>query len=229
MRSEILHTCENCTCISTPFRFLNPDELAFINRNRVEIKFRKGENLCKQGTSASHVIYLRSGLIKIISERNKANLVLSLETSGYFLGLQVLFKPHKFPYSAVASEDTLACLWNMNAFSDLAHKNALFAAGMMKHINEDIKRSYERIATLGLKQVHGRLSDLLLCLSIRIYKSRKFTTSLARKDMAEITNMSAESLSRVLKSMKEEKLLKVNGNRFEVMDIEALKRWSKVR
>ena len=222
--SEILHTCKNCTCITTPFRFLNPDELAFINRNRVEIKYGKGENLCKQGTSASHVIYIRSGLIKIISEENGTNLVLSIETSGYFLGLQVLFKPQKLPFSAVASEDILACLWDINAFSDLTQKNARFAAGMMKHINDDIIRSYQRIASLGLKQVRGRLSDLLLCLSEHIYKSSRFTTSLARKDMAEITNMSAESLSRVLKEMKEKKLLKVNGKSFELIDIETLKK-----
>lgn len=227
MRSKTLPTCENCTCISTPFQFLNPDELVYINRNRVEISFRKGESLCKQGTFASHVLYLRSGLIKIISEENRTNLVLSIETSGYFLGLQVLFKPHKFTYSAVASEDTLACLLDINAFSDLIQKNARFAAGMMRRINDDIKRSYERIATLGVKQVHGRLSDLMLCLSVRIYKSRKFTTSFTRKDMAEITNMSPESLSRVLKDMKEEKLLKLNGNRFEIINIEALRRWSK--
>ena len=222
--SEILHTCKNCTCITTPFRFLNPDELAFINRNRVEIKFRKGENLCKQGTSASHVIYLRSGLIKIISEGNRGKLVLSVETGGYFLGLQVLFKPQKLPFSAVAIEDTLACLWDINAFRELTERNAGFAAGMLIYVTDDIIRSYQRIATLGLKQVHGRLSDLLLCLSKHIYKSSKFTTSLARKDMAEITNMSPESLSRVLKYMKDEKLLKVNGKSFELIDIETLKK-----
>ena len=222
--SEILHTCKNCTCITTPFRFLNPDELAFINRNRVEIKFRKGENLCKQGTSASHVIYLRSGLIKIISEGNRGKLVLSVETGGYFLGLQVLFKPQKLPFSAVAIEDTLACLWDINAFRELTERNAGFAAGMLIYVTDDIIRSYQRIASLGQKQVHGRLSDLLLCLSKHIYKSSKFTTSLARKDMAEITNMSPESLSRVLKYMKDEKLLKVNGKSFELIDIETLKK-----
>ncbi|MEA1896929.1 MAG: Crp/Fnr family transcriptional regulator, partial [Bacteroidota bacterium] len=192
MKPEILHTCENCTCVSTPFRFLSTDELAFINRNRIEIKFRKGENLCKQGTSASHVIYLRSGLIKIISEENRGNLVLSIEAGGYFLGLQVLFKPQKLPFSVVASEDTLACLWDINAFRELAERNAGFAAGMLRYVTDDIIRSYQWITTLGLKHVHGRLSDLLICLSEHIYKSSKFTTSLARKDMAQITNMSPE-------------------------------------
>ena len=45
MSSVILPTCENCECISTPFRYLKPDELAYINRNRVEIEFKKGESL----------------------------------------------------------------------------------------------------------------------------------------------------------------------------------------
>lgn len=157
-----------------------------------------------------------------------ADLVLSIESKGYFLGLHAIFKPHKIPYSAVASEDTSACLMDIHAFSDLIHKNGEFAAGMLKRINDDTKRGYEGMATLGLKQLHGRLSGLLLCLSIRIYKSRKFLTSLSRKDMAEITIKSNESLSRVLKDMKDDSILKVSGNQFEILNIESLRKISKV-
>lgn len=228
MRGRELPTCENCECISTPFRFLKPDELAFINRNRVEIDFKKGESLCKQGTFASHVIYIRKGLIKIYSEEGHIDLVLSIESKGYFLGLHAIFKPHKMPYSAVASEDTSACLMDIKAFNELIHKNGQFAAGMLKRINDDTRRGYERMATLGLKQLHGRLADLLLCLSVRIYRSRTFSTSLSRKDMAEITVMSNESLSRVLKDMKDDSILKVSGNQFEILNIESLRRLSKV-
>lgn len=220
--------CENCSCISTPFRHLNKEELAFINRNRVEINFKKGENLCKQGTFASHIIYLKTGLIKIYSEDRPRNLVLTIESKGYFLGLQAIFKPHKFPYSAIASEDCSACLLDIKSFQELVNKNARFASGMMKKINEDVRKSYERMATVGVKQLHGRLADLLLCLSVRIYKKRRFQTSLARRDLAEITLMSNESLSRVLKDLKDDGVLAVKGNQFEVLNIEALRRISKV-
>ena len=132
------------------------------------------------------------------------------------------------PYSAVASEDTSACLMDIKAFNELIHKNGQFAAGMLKRINDDTRRGYERMATLGLKQLHGRLADLLLCLSVRIYRSRTFSTSLSRKDMAEITVMSNESLSRVLKDMKDDSILKVSGNQFEILNIESLRRLSKV-
>lgn len=117
---------------------------------------------------------------------------------------------------------------DIHAFSDLIHKNGEFDAGMLKRINDDTKRGYEGMATLGLKQLNGRLSGLLLCLSVRIYKSRKFLTFLSRKDMAEITMKSNESLSRVLKDMKDDSILKVSGNQFEILNIESLRRLSKV-
>ena len=228
MRSRELPACDNCECISTPFQFLEPDELAYINRNRVDIDFKKGESLCKQGTFASHIIFIRKGLIKIYSEEGNIDLVLSIESKGYFLGLQAIFKPHKIPYSSVACEDTTVCLMDINAFGELIQKNAKFAAGMLKRINDDTLRGYERMATLGLKQLHGRLADLLLCLSVRIYKNRKFLTSLSRKDMAGITVMSNESLSRVLKDFKDDNILKVSGNQFEILNIESLRRLSKL-
>ncbi len=228
MGTKVFPSCENCNCISTPFKFLSPEQLAFINRNRVEINFKKGESLLKQGTFTSHIIYIQTGLIKIFSEDSPSNLVLSIESKGYFLGLQSVFHPHKVPYSAIAFEDTSACLIDIKAFNKLIQENAKFAAGMLKRINDDSLRSYERMATLGLKQLHGRLADLLLCLSIRIYKSRKFRTSLSRRDMAEITLMSNESLSRVLKQMKDDKILQVKANHFEIIDIQALRMLSKV-
>jgi len=228
MSQKEIDFCENCSCISTPFRFLSAKELAFINRNRVEIQYPKGENLCKQGTFASHITYLKSGLIKIYSEDQPRNLVLAIESKGYFLGLQSIFKPNKFPYSAIASENCSACLLDIKAFHELIQKNARFASGMIKRINEDVRKSYERMATVGIKQLHGRIADLLLCLSVRIYKSRNFKTSLGRNDMAEITLMSKESLSRVLKNLKDEGVLNVRGNHFEVLNIEALRQISRV-
>lgn len=228
MRERNLPGCGNCNCISTPFKQLTPDELSYLNRNRVELRYKRGENLCKQETTASHIIYLRSGLIKIFSEEDRANLVLSIETKGHYLGLQTLHKPHKYNFSAKACEETTACLLDINAFSEVLNKNAAFATGMMKLVNDETRRSYERLATLGIKQLHGRLSDLLLCLSVRIYKSRKFSTSLNRKDLAQITNMSPESLSRVLKDMKEDDIINVKGNNFEIKDIESLRKWSRI-
>lgn len=227
MPKEDISSCINCCRISTPFRFLNPEELTLMNRNRVDINFRRGETLCKHGSFASSVYYIKEGLIKIYAEDTAEPLVISIESRGYFLGLQALSPPHKYPYSAIAFEDTKTCVLDLKIFQKLLHQNALFASGIARHLSIDTRKSFERLATVGVKQLHGRLADLLLCLSVRIYKSREFTTSLTRKDMAEITLMSNESLSRVLKDLKDEKILEVEGKRFHVKDINRLRSISK--
>jgi CRP/FNR family transcriptional regulator len=219
--------CQGCACISTPFRYMTPDELSYINRNRVDVQFRRGESLCKEGIFASSIYYIKEGLIKIFSEDLHGAVVLSVESRGYFLGLQALSSPHKYTYSATAFEDTQVCTLDINAFRKILVTNPLFATAIVRQLSKDTRKSFERIATVGMKQLHGRLADLLLCLSVRIYKSREFTTSLGRKDMAEVTMMSQESLSRVLKSFRDEGILSVHGKNFVIRDINTLRRISK--
>ncbi len=198
-----------------------------MNRNRVDVKYRRGESLCKQGIFASSVYYIKEGLVKLSSEDTHGSLVLSVESRGYFLGLQALSPPHKYTYSSIAFEDTSVCSVDIKAFRKMLTSNPLFATAIVRQLSNDTRKSFERIATVGVKQLHGRLADLLLCLSVRIYKSREFTTSLTRRDMAEVTLMSGESLSRVLKDLKEEKILEVEGKKFRILDINSLRRISK--
>ncbi len=219
--------CQGCACISTPFRYLTPDELSFMNRNRVDVFFRRGESLCKEGVFASSIYYIKEGLIKIFTEDFHGAVVLSIETRGYFLGLHALSPPHKYTYSATAFEDTKVCTLDINAFRKVLVSNPLFSTAILRQMSKDTMKSFERIATVGIKQLHGRLADLLLCLSVRIYRSRKFTTSLSRRDMAEVTMMSGESLSRVLKDFREEGILSVRGKTFEIHNVDALRRISR--
>ncbi len=227
LNDPALHSCHNCDCISTPFRYLSKEELSYINRNRVDVHFHRGESLCKQGIFASSIYFIKEGLIKIYSEDSHGTLVISIESRGFFLGLQALSPPHKYSYSAIAFEETSACILDLGAFRKLLTTNALFATAIVRQLSHDTRKSYERLATVGVKQLHGRLADLLLCLSVRIYKSREFTTSLSRGDMAEVTMMSGESLSRVLKDFRDEKILEVRGKHFRILDINALRRISK--
>ena len=84
------------------------------------------------------------------------------------------------------------------------------------------------MACLTLKQLHGRFADLLLCLSLRIYKRKEFTIPLTKKDMASITNMSPESMSRVLKDFKKDKIIDLKGNKVSILNFEKIRHLSVV-
>ncbi|WP_321516025.1 Crp/Fnr family transcriptional regulator [Marinifilum fragile] len=217
--------CKECVSKSACFKELSEKELVLIDQGRFEVTFKKGEIICKQGMLASHLIYIKSGFVKLYIEggHNK-NIILTIEKDGYMIGLQSLFGNSVFHYTAVAYENTTVCLFEMNTISKIIEQNPGFASKLIARLNENTIRGYGRLFCLTQKQASGRLADILLCLSDRLYKSNKFEMALSRKDLAEITVMSVESLSRVIKEFKDDKIISLEGRHLEILDRERLER-----
>mgnify|MGYP002867219693 CR=1 FL=1 len=205
---------------------LSTDELIQINKNRVEINFKKGETIFKQGALAGHIVYIKSGLVKVYREHGADELILSLESKGKMTGLQAIYSQNIYPFSVSAYDDVSVCLLDINSVKSLIGRNAQFASEILNIINEEALFSYNRMACLTLKQLHGRFADLLLCLSLRIYKRKQFNVPLSKKDMAAIMNMSQESMSRVIKDFKSDKIIELKGNQISILNFEKVRHLS---
>ncbi|WP_319591518.1 Crp/Fnr family transcriptional regulator [uncultured Draconibacterium sp.] len=220
--------CLGCSCMSAPFKELTNEELIQINRNRVEVNFKRGENIIKQGALAGHIVYIKSGLVKVYREHANDELILSVENRGKLLGLQALYSKNIYPYSVKAYTDTSVCLHDIKSIDNFIHKNAKFSASILHHLNDESLFSYNRMACLTLKQLHGRFADLLLCFSLRLFKRKKFTMPISKKDMAAITNMSQESLSRVIKEFVSERIIELKGKEITIIDFDRVRHLSQV-
>jgi CRP/FNR family transcriptional regulator len=108
----------------------------------------------------------------------------------------------------------------------LLKKNASFSSRIIDILNENTSQTYGRFYCLVSKQLHGRLADILLCLSTRIFKNDAFELPLSRADLADLTGMSTESVIRIMKDFKEEKLITVDGKKLELLDPGKLQRIS---
>ena len=219
--------CKNCTCKSECFKELSDFELDFIGAKRIEVEYKRGESICKQGAFAPHILYLKEGLVKVYLEYQGKNLILCLEPPGSFIGLESIYQNKIFHYSCVTYSNSKFCLFEIDAFKDLLESNARFSAKVYAALNERVVRVYDRMITLTQKQVYGRVADILRCLSERIYKSDVFPMTLSRKDFSEITVMSVESLSRVFKELKDAGVVELEGKTVRILDKEKLNHISK--
>lgn len=224
--TRFLKKCIDCSCKSLPFKELAADELVQINKNRVELSFKKGDTIIKQGALAAHIVYIKSGLVKVIREQYNNEMVLSLETKGKMLGLHALHAKSIYPYSVVAYNDVSVCLLEVGAINTLIDSNVKFSAKMFSLLNEDALFLYERLTCLTMKQIHGRFADLLLCLSLRIYKRKTFSVPLSKKDMAHIMNMSQESFSRVLKEFTDDNIIEFKASQIKILNFEKIRNLS---
>ena len=196
-----------CRC----FDKLTEEERKYIDSQSVTIKYKKGEIICKQGSFVSQVMYVDKGLVKVFLDNGSNTLVLKIIPEGNLLGLaSVSLEYNTYQYSAMAYIDSEIRQIDINIFRELLNTNSKFAR--------------EVIDTH--KQAFGRLADIILCLSERIFKKKEFELPLSRKELAELSGMSSETVIRILKKFNEEGLISMNGKNFIVHDYERLQQIS---
>jgi CRP/FNR family transcriptional regulator len=211
------------------FDFLTPDDQELFDNYKADIRYKKGETVIKQGTFASHVLYLKEGLVKIYLEGNPKDLILKISPSNFMIGLPSIFDGNsKFTYSVATYEDSVVSMIDINIFKQILKSNAAFANKVISILNEETALIYGRFFCLTMKQSHGRVADILLCLSQRVFKLKRFHLSISKNDLADLTGLSSESVIRIFKEFKDEGLIFTDGKTIEILDFDRLEKISRV-
>ena len=210
------------------FGNLLPEEMELVKDSKVQVLFRKGESLTKQGAFASSVLFVVEGLVRqyIIGDTNR-DFNLRIIRSSEFIGLSAAFSKHTYDYSTVALKETLACLIEKDAIAGLIKSNGSFAYGLINRYYENDSSLYDTIRSMMYKQMHGRLADVLLYLDTVKYENESIFAFLSRKEIADFAGLSTESTVKLLKGFEKDGLIKLVDKDIEVIEREALKEISK--
>jgi len=212
-----------CKCFET----LSQDEVKLVEENSVQVLYKKGEVICKRGSFASHVMYLESGLAKVYIEDGVNTLVLKILPEKNLLGLASVSDDVKtFEYSVMAYIDSEIRQIDIEIFKQLLKQNPVFAKEVIDIQSANSIQIYGRFFCLTHKQSYGRLADIILCLSERVFKKNEFELPLSRKDLAELSGLSSETVIRMLKVFREEGLLHLDGKTLKILDQVRLKQIS---
>lgn len=173
----------------------------------------------------SNMMFVKNGLVKRYIEHGDHPMVMSLAGKGHFLGLSLIFGDESpvYHYSAQALTDTEICQVNIELFREFIRTNHEFAQEIIRMLSEGLISAHEHTFTLTQKSIMGRFAKLLLYLKDSIYKSPTFDLTITRKDMADLISTSAESLSRMLKELNTDGVIKIDQNHLEILDEEKLK------
>ena len=215
--------CLKSLLISNKFSPLSEEDLKSLENYHVEISYNKGEDVIKQGSRASHILFLKKGLVKIYTVHNDISTIFSLETGGSFIGLPALYSGGVFPFSVTTYEDSEFYMFEINFFQSMVEKGGSFSKLIIQQLNDFITRNFIRTHILVHKQTQGRFAEIIICLAECIYKSEEFELSLSRKDLSELTAMSVESLSRMIREFNEDGILKIRDKKLKILNMKRLK------
>ena len=227
---EATNSCLFCTNKSSCFKQLDKSELEKSNKHRVQLNFKQGETIFKQGAFADHVYFVKEGLVKVYMEipHSDKNLVINILPDGNLIGLPSLYGNKMHTYTATAIENTAVCIIENNVIKELIENNGKFAAEVIKTMNHCTNSTFTRFVSLTHKQLNGRLAEALIYLSEEIYKNSSFKLSLSRADLGELTGMSTMSVVKVIKDFKDNNIIKNENGTIEIINMQLLKRISEI-
>ena len=210
-------------------RFISKKDFDKLEKSSVKLSFKKGETILKQGGHSTHIVFLEKGIVKFNYENESTkNLILTIVSAPKILGGANLFYKDNNLFSFIAVEDCDVVLIDSAVLLSIMKENARFSIMLFQGATEMFKKSVMNFISLASKQKEGRIADILLYVSTEVYKKKKFTLSLTRKELAEFASCSTENVIMTLSKWHDEKIITLEGKDIEIINIERLQMISKI-
>ena len=222
-------SCVKCSCKSALFCFLSHEELEMVEKNRLNVVFKPGETIRKQGTQMTHVISVNSGMAKLYLEGiENRNAILRIVRPTNFIGGPGIYLDQMHHYTVMAMMESSVCFIDLNIIKEIIRRNSRFAEEFMRDLSRNTLSVYNRLIYLTQKQMPGRMADSLLYLFEEIFESDHFPMLLNKQDLADLSAMSRDSAVKILRSFEHEGIIQFDDKELKLLDHESLKRISRI-
>jgi CRP-like cAMP-binding protein len=227
--------CKNDCCFNRRdcgdthiFNKLTKEELRFLMENKRQIQFRPGETVIKQNTPLTHLICIKNGLAKVVSEGPKGkNLIVQIiKDNNIFSGGGAIIDDFRH-FSVVAVTDIDCCFIDTSKLYALLSKNSTFAIELLRHCNTQHLNMLETLINLTHKYMPGRVADTLLYLKNQVFAANPYNFVFTKQELADMSGMTKESFIRSLKELEESGIIRHSRNTMEIIKEEELAEISK--
>lgn len=221
-----LGNCSTCLLKSKAAGNLLDAKLITQSQRCVQGEFKKREIIFKQNALSSNIIYIQTGLVKLMIDGPHATQILRLKKAPCYLGMPTTVGDKTNHYSAIALESTQACFIDINVFKGLLRTKPEFSYQIIVELCKNELDQFDRCVNLVQKQVFGRLAAHLLYLSTEIFNSEEFNMPLTRNEIAQLISASRETVSRLLNSLANERIIQMKGKKIRILSFQLLEKIS---
>jgi CRP/FNR family transcriptional regulator, polysaccharide utilization system transcription regulator len=222
-------------CLDGPhsiFKSLSQRDKETIVQHHTHALYRKGELLIKEGEKPHGLICLASGKVKIFKEGvGGRDQILNMVRPQGLIGYRAVFLESPYCASAVAIEDSAACIIEKSCILKLIKRNPDLALKFIKIFAEELGFSNNRTVSLTQKHIRGRLAESLLVLRDTYgfeTDGKTIGVCLSREEIANLSNMTTSNAIRTLSNLASEDIIAIEGRRIKILDSDRLEKISEL-
>jgi CRP-like cAMP-binding protein len=211
------------------FPQLKDADLLTIQNTASIMKVRKSQNLFIAGDSPRAIYAVANGCIKIIREGLEGETVITrIVRPGQILGLREVIGEFKYSRTAVALKDSEVFSIDSHSVSSMVQNYPSISIQFMKIFCNELARMEVRIESDLYHSAKSRVASVIYELHTLFADTPAednkivFTPPLNRKDIAELADVTPETVSRVIADLRSSQIIETHGSAFHIQDINGL-------
>ena len=216
---------------STPVdEVLGEAERVQLYKNSTESKYPRGINIFEERTYPKGVYILKKGRVKLYqSTSSGTQQIIAIHGAGEIFGYRPILSNERYPVSATTLEPCTVVFIPRRDFQNALEKSTALSNLLLKYLSHEFTVWVNIVSILARTTVKERLLLNILLLAERYREPSKWPVkiTLPKADLACLIGTSNETLARMLKLLKQEKLVVSRGSSMEINGQEQLKRIQK--
>lgn len=206
------------------FSSLTDDEISLIRKKLIVKRFKKNEVILFEKDTSKYMYIIIKGKVKVIQTTGDGKeIFLAVHRAGEFFGEMSFIDGKTSPATVTAAEDCIINIISKNEFYSIinTHKKILF--NLLQILCSRLRESWEKIQLLNLKNASERLKILFFMLSNKYgEKTPKGITlniKLTHQEIAEMTGMARETVTRVIDKWHKDGEINIIGNKLIQLNV----------
>ncbi len=222
--------CGICECRikeNTLFSTLTESELDALKGVVSMFSFKKKELIFMEGDECRGFYVVRQGRVKLVrTAKDGREQIIKICSPGELFGLEVFNEEEHYGNNAIAMEDTDVCFIKKEDFFSVLRKKPTIANKILIALGRELHQAYERIGSLGIMNAREKLASLLYTLAteygVECDEGIRLNLTLSRLEIAELLGITQETSIRLLKSFKEEGIIKIRRKEIIITSMDRL-------
>jgi len=199
------------------------DILAFAELVR-ERSFPKGSVIVFEDDPGDALYLVARGQVKVVLiGEDGREVILSVLGEGNFFGEMSLIDEKPRSATVIAMVDSVVLVLRREDFQSRLRTSPEIAIALLRELSRRLRRADEKIGSLVLLDVNGRLADLLLRLAEEEGGDR-ITKKLTHNVLAQMIGSSRETVSRTMRDFVERNLVDVTRKEITILNRPLLER-----
>lgn len=205
------------------------DQRLLFNESLIKF-YDKGENLYFEDDKLFGSYYIYSGIIKIYQTGSEGKeQIIRFSNSKELIAFRSVINQELACTSAKAIVESLMLYIPSKLLIKLLKSNSEFAFQMIRIVCSELGESNGYITDIAQKSVKRRLAEILVKLtnSFGLDNEMILKLSISREELANMVGTATETVIRIMKEFKNEKIIESRGRKLLILNLDRLKEISR--